>query len=84
MGKVINYYSKAKVLYSKLNSGKLKVGDTIWIIGPTTGIIEQNITSLKDDDGKKVDKIKKGELFTCKVDSLVRKNDLVYKKVKNC
>jgi hypothetical protein len=53
------------------------------IQGPTTGNIEIKVTSLRNEAGKPVNIIAKGETYTCLIDNLVRKNDAVYKKIKN-
>lgn len=82
LGKIINYYPKAKTFYGKLNSGSIKSKDTLWIIGPTTGIHEQKIESLRDEKGNIIKKVNKGETFTTTVSKKVRKNDKVYLKVK--
>jgi len=82
LGKVLNYFSKKKVLHSKVESGFLEKDDRIMVIGEKTGVVYQEINSLRNDDGKEVEGIKKGEVFTCHVEDVVRKNDKIYKMTK--
>ncbi len=83
LGDVLNYYKEAKAVHGKLNAGNLKVGDTIWIIGPTTGIKRQKITSLRNKKEQYTEEVKKGEEFTALFEHLVRPGDKIYKRVKN-
>jgi putative protease len=83
LGKVLNYYPKAGAFYGNISSKNLSVGDELMIQGPTTGNIKVKVTSLRNEAGKPVNIITKGETYTCLIDNLVRKNDNVYKKVKN-
>lgn len=77
IGTVVNYFKKPQVAEIKLNTGKLSIGDTILIIGPTTGCIEHKCKSMQIND-KNVESIKKGESVGIKIDTIVRKNDQVY------
>ncbi len=81
VGMVLNYYKKAKAFHGKLTSGKLNLGDSILIIGPTTGVVEHRIVSLRDDNDHSRKQVKKGELFTSSVSLIVRKNDKIYRKI---
>jgi len=44
LGKITNYFTKLNVAEIKLENGDLNRGDTILIIGPTTGAIEYALT----------------------------------------
>jgi len=77
LGVVVNYFSKSKVAQIKINTGKLEIGDTIMIIGPTTGVISLRVTSLYINE-KESNIAKKGDDLTVKINDKVRKNDEVF------
>ncbi|HAB52297.1 MAG TPA: protease [Ignavibacteriales bacterium] len=77
VGKVLNYFKAPKVAHILLESGRIKVGDKILIIGETTGVVEIKIDKMKVNDednssAKKIDEV------TLQVPFLVRRNDRVY------
>jgi len=77
VGIVKNYYKKPQVSAVLLQSGKIKVGDTIMVIGNTTGVFEQKVEEMKIND-KSSKTAEKGQLVGIKINNLVRKNDQVY------
>ncbi|MBL7054345.1 U32 family peptidase [Candidatus Woesearchaeota archaeon] len=83
LGIVLNYYPKAKTFYGKLNTGSIKIGDTLFILGKTTGVLELKVDYLRNEDGNEIKIVKKGETFTCRIDKKARENDKLYKKVKS-
>lgn len=78
VGRVINYYKKAGVVYVQLEAGSLKVGDEIMIIGPTTGVIELKINNLIKDEDLPVEQVEKGDRFTFLCPEQARPHDSVY------
>ncbi len=78
LGKGIHYFPKSKVAHFKIESQSVKVGDQILITGPTTGVIESEISSLRVDDTQ-VDEAKRGEEITFPLDKLIRSSDKIYK-----
>jgi putative protease len=81
IGKVTNYYKKIGIAEIMIQTASLRKGDTIMIMGPTTGsqtivldefMVEENI----------VKKASKKEIMTL-LSPTVRKNDQVYKLVPN-
>lgn len=78
IGRVLNFYKKNNVAHILIEAGNIKTDDEILIIGETTGVTQQKISSLKvnDEDGTIA---KKGDEITIRVNSLVRRNDKVYK-----
>jgi putative protease len=78
IGKITNYFTKVSVAEIKLESGNLYKGDTIMIIGPTTGVIEYNVEEIRVDL-KETATALKGELCSIKTDILLRRSDKVYK-----
>jgi putative protease len=77
VGKVLNYYKKAKAAYIYIDVGTIKINDELFIIGPTTGVVNLHIESLMSEDAT-VGKAGKGEKVTFPCEQLVRQNDAVY------
>jgi U32 family peptidase len=80
LGKIYHYYPKISVCLVKINTGTLKIGDEVFIIGKTTGVIRHRIENMEIDH-KKVEIIKKGDEAGIKF-PFCRKGDELYKIVK--
>ena len=78
VGKGINYFSNLKVAEFKLETGPLKVGDEIYITGPTTGLVKTIVTEIQLDH-QSVDEAPKGSYISIPVDAKIRKSDKLYK-----
>ncbi len=78
VGKVTNYFSKLGVVEVKMETGTLKINDSVYITGPTTGVIELPIQEIRVDL-KPVEETRKGEMCSFQVPELVRRGDQVYK-----
>ena len=79
IGKGTNYFSKLKVAEFLAESGDpLKVGDSIIITGPTTGVIETTVKEIRVDRNI-VEFTKKGDSFSMQIDEIVRRSDKIYK-----
>ncbi|MEW6703036.1 MAG: peptidase U32 family protein [Bacteroidota bacterium] len=78
IGKVLNYYKKNGVALIRLEADELKAGDSIYIIGSTTGVVELQIEKLMQDE-KEFAAVSKGNDVTIKCEERVRQNDKVYK-----
>lgn len=78
VGKVVNYYKKSNVVSVKLEADTMSVGETIYIIGNTTGTIELKIDKLMLDE-QELTTGEKGTEITFKCSELVRPNDRIYK-----
>jgi len=76
IGKIQKYYPKIKVAEIKLVS-ELKLNDEIIIVGKTTGLKKQKISSMEIKN-KQIKKAKKGDEVGIKINSKVRKGDEVY------
>jgi putative protease len=76
-GRVLNYFKAPMIAHVLLESGKLKIGDTILIIGETTGVVEVQIKNMKVNDEENTSAKKEDEV-TFQVPSLVRRNDKMY------
>jgi U32 family peptidase len=77
IGCISNYYQKQEVAEILIEGGNLKLGDKIIIQGPTTGSIEQEITSMQINH-KEIQSVIKGQRFGLKTNSIVRRNDKIY------
>jgi len=79
LGKVIHYFDKAKVGEFIIETGKLRIGDEIMVIGDKTGVMKTKIESLRLDESP-VQSVKKGDSqVTIEVADKVRKNDKLFK-----
>lgn len=78
IGRVINYYKKSKVAYVKLEAGDLKEGDTIYIMGETTGVAELKLGPFFKEEEPAQTAIQ-GDKITFQCGQLVRERDHVYK-----
>ena len=78
IGKGIHYFPKAKIGEFKLEAFDLKIGDTILITGPTTGVKELEVKELfvNDASGSKAEK---GDSITIPLDFRIRPSDKLYK-----
>ncbi len=82
IGIVANYFAKSNIAHVRMDTHDLSVGDHIQIVGPTTGVYEAQIEDLVNDD-KPCLHVVKGDNPTFRVSRVVRRNDKVYKVVKN-
>jgi putative protease len=80
--KSLNYFAKAGVGEFLCESGSLNTGDRILIIGPATGVIEQEIQELRVDLIP-TQTTSAGEKFSMPVDRKVRRADKLYKLIPN-
>ena len=78
IGTVTNFFAKINVAEIRMETQDLKVGDDIMIIGPTTGVYEDNVSEIRVDL-KPVESTEKGELCSIPVRDVIRRGDKVYK-----
>ena len=78
VGKVTGYYGRSGVAAIRAECEGFSVGDTLMVIGSTTGIVRQKVESIELDK-KQVSAINKGDWAGVKLGKLVRENDRVYK-----
>jgi putative protease len=78
IGKITNYFTRLNVAEIKLENGDLDKGDTILIIGPTTGVFEYQVDEIRVDLIV-AEKALKGELCSIKTPEYLRRSDKVYK-----
>ena len=79
-GKVTNYFSRIGVAEVLIETGELQLGDTLVIIGPTTGAIETEIKELRVNEIN-CETAKKGERCSLPLEQAIRRSDKVYKLV---
>ncbi|MFA5848372.1 MAG: peptidase U32 family protein [Bacteroidales bacterium] len=79
IGKVTNFFSKLSVAEVLIETGELKTGDDLLIIGPSTGVVEYVLNEIRVDL-KQVDGTVKGEYCSIPVPEGVRlrRSDKVY------
>jgi len=77
VGKVINYFKQPQIAHVALETGKITSGDKIYIIGPTTGVVELILSEMMIDDNLIQDAVK-GDSVTFKCVQLIRPRDSVY------
>ena len=82
IGKVNNFFSKIEVAEILIENDKLETGDEILIVGPTTGVYEDTVRELRVEL-EPVKTALKGIPCSIPVNSIVRRNDKVYKLVPN-
>ncbi|MDD5193123.1 MAG: U32 family peptidase [Candidatus Nanoarchaeia archaeon] len=81
IGKIYHYYSRINVGLIRMNAGKIKIGDEIFIIGKITGVLKTKVESMQRNH-QQINEAKKGEEIGIKL-PLCRKGDEVYKIVNN-
>jgi putative protease len=77
IGKVTNYYTKAKVAAVLIQENKLEEGDELCFTGKTTGYYRTKAALIKVND-KKVKTAKVNDEVSFRVDEKVRLSDTVY------
>lgn len=79
LGKVTNYFAKQRVAEIKLETADLNIGDELIITGPTTGLVRETVTELRESSGNAVTAVSKGELCSIKTAEPVRRSDKVFR-----
>jgi U32 family peptidase len=78
IGKCTNYFKNLNVAEILIETGELNTDDEIIIIGETTGVIEMNVNELRVNLAPS-EKAVKGEKVSIPMQSLIRRNDKLYK-----
>lgn len=78
LGKITNYFTRLKVAEIKVENGELKKGDTILIIGPTTGVVEYVVSEIRVDL-KETETARQGEHCSIIAPDYLRRSDKVYR-----
>ena len=78
VGVVKKYYKKAKVAEVHVQNNSVKIGDSISIHGPTSGIVDLMIDEMRQEK-ETLKCIEKGGWFTIVCEKQVRESDKVYR-----
>ena len=79
MAKATRYVSKIGIAEFQMETGTLRRGDEILIIGPTTGVVELTLDEMRvGDPGVQVEEVNKGDLFSFAVPAKIRPSDRLY------
>jgi putative protease len=76
--KATNYFSNLGVAEFIVESGEVKIGDDVLIIGPTTGVMELCVSQLRVGNGTEIQQVTKGQVFSMPVSGKVRRADKLY------
>ena len=82
VGKVTNYFSNLHVAEILIETNDITVNDDVMIFGPTSGVIDVKVDEIRVEL-EPVTFAGKGVYCSIPVQELVRRNDKVYKWVKN-
>ena len=80
VGKIVNYFKKNNVVHAKIESGNINTGDTVYIIGNTTGLVELKLPDMLKDE-QPVSGASRGDEITFISEETVRPRDQLYKVV---
>lgn len=78
LGLVTNYFSNLGVAEIKMETHDAKIGESMLITGPTTGVLEFELQEIRVEL-QKVEATRKGEFCSIPVPALVRRGDKLYK-----
>ncbi len=78
-GIVMNYFAKSGMAQVAIQDQELELGDTIAIHGPTTGVVEVEVTAMRTAGNCPVERAERGSWVTLPCPLQVRENDKVYK-----
>lgn len=77
LGKVLNYYKSPKIAYIQVEAGRIASGDTLLVIGETTGVVEATVGEMRINETVGSSAMK-GDLVTFHSEERVREGDKVY------
>jgi putative protease len=80
VGKGTNYFDRIGVAEFAIETGEIRVGDEVLIIGPTTGVVEAKIEEIRVDE-KITDRATRGDTCSIPVGQKIRRSDKLYKVV---
>ncbi|MCX7737907.1 MAG: U32 family peptidase [Hydrogenothermaceae bacterium] len=77
IGEVVKFYPKISVAEVRVVNSPMKIGDTIHIIGKTTGVVRQKVESMQVDR-QNIELAERGMIVGLKTVERVREGDKVY------
>ncbi|MCF8713873.1 U32 family peptidase [Joostella atrarenae] len=78
VGKGMHFFPKSNIAEFKVEAFDIKIGDTLLVTGPTTGVEEFTLEGMMVND-EKLEVAKKGDSCTIRTDFRVRLSDKLYK-----
>jgi putative protease len=78
VAKATNYFTNLGVAEFLMETGELRKGDEILIVGPTTGVVEDHVREIRVDLHP-VEQVEKGSYFSMAVPHKIRRSDKLYK-----
>lgn len=78
LGRGVKYFETAQAAEFLLETNSLQIGDEILITGPTTGVVQQVVHSIRIND-QLMEQVQKGAHFTLPLSQKVRPSDKLYK-----
>ena len=78
VGKGSNYFSKIKVGEFIIESGSIRVGDTIMVTSPDFGMVKEKMNRVVAN-GMEVEKAVRGDLITFPLEKKISSKDKLYK-----
>jgi putative protease len=82
IGKVLNFFARNSVCHIKVENQGLKIGETLYVQGATTGHQEFPCPELFNQ-GTSITEAELGQEVTMKIPCRVRRNDQIYRVVQN-
>lgn len=79
VGKVVNFYKKISVAEVLVEASPLAVGEEIFFMGATTGVVEQRLEELHGPEGEIAAHATQGQLCAIRTAELIRRGDQLYK-----
>lgn len=80
IGKGVKFYDEAGIGEFFIEAQGVRVGDELLITGPTTGVIETTLTSMRVED-EPAEQVKRGVTITFPIREKIRPSDKLYKLV---
>lgn len=77
LGRVLNYYKKAKAAHILIEAGSLNQNDELLIMGETTGVVEIKLENMLCNDELSLNAVR-GDEITFPCNKLIRLRDKVY------
>ena len=79
VGRVTNFFKKLSVAEVVVEASPVAEGDSIFFMGPTTGVVEQRLDELHGPEGEVCTEVKQGNLCAIHTTELIRRGDQLYK-----
>lgn len=78
VGKITNFFKNINVAELLIETGEISLGDNVFVIGPSTGVVEICLSEIRLED-KVSNCVTKGSRCSIPTTIVLRRNDKVYK-----